>query len=102
MRTVEQVMTEMEAAHIPAVPYHELGQCPESPHSGNPHAALNRYGSARSETVVGQPQSDQVVKNPREDRDPRASPQKHNLEIYGRLLGYDKETLDELIAKGII
>jgi CoA:oxalate CoA-transferase len=35
-----------------------------------------------------------------ETRAPR--PGEHNLEIYGKLLGYGKKILDELAAKGII
>jgi crotonobetainyl-CoA:carnitine CoA-transferase CaiB-like acyl-CoA transferase len=102
-RTVEQVLAEMEAAHIPCSPYYELGQVSRDPHIQEtgmlPLVDMEVPGL---KPLPVSPNPIRLSKTPGriETRAPR--PGEHNLEIYGRLLGYSKETLDKLAAKGVI
>jgi len=103
VRTVEQVLAEMETAHIPCSPYYELGQVSRDPHIHEtgmlPYIDMEVPGL---KPLPVSPNPIKLSKTPGriETRAPR--PGEHNLEIYGRLLGYSKETLDQLAAKGII
>ncbi|MBU4317287.1 MAG: CoA transferase [Proteobacteria bacterium] len=102
-RTVEEVLTAMEAAHIPCSPYYELDEV-----SRDPHVMETGMLPTMDMEVPGlkplpiSPNPVKLSKTPGriETRAPRVG--EHNLEIYGRLLGYSQEVLDDLTEKGIL
>jgi crotonobetainyl-CoA:carnitine CoA-transferase CaiB-like acyl-CoA transferase len=103
VRTVEQVLAEMESAHIPCSPYYELGQVSRDPHvQETGMLPLIDMEVPGLKPLPVSPNPIKLSKTPGriETRAPR--PGEHNLEIYGRLLGHSKETLDKLAEKGII
>jgi len=102
-RTVEQVLAETEAAHIPCSPYYKLDQVSQDPHvqaTGMlPRIDMEVPGM---KPLPVSPNPIKMSKTPGriETRAPR--PGEHNLEIYGKLLGFNKERLDDLAKKGIV
>lgn len=102
-RTVEQVLTEMEAAHIPCSPYYELGEVSQDPHVQEtgmlPYIDMEVPGL---KPLPVSPNPIKLSKTPGriESRAPR--PGEHNLEVYGKWLGLGQDALDQLAVKGII
>jgi crotonobetainyl-CoA:carnitine CoA-transferase CaiB-like acyl-CoA transferase len=100
---VEEVLKAMEAAHIPCSPYYELDEVSRDPHvmaTGMlPYVDMEVPGL---KPLPVSPNPIKLSKTPAriETRAPR--PGEHNLEIYGRLLGYTRETLADLAEKGLI
>ena len=93
----------MEAAHIPCSPYYELDEV-----SRDPHVQETGMLPTMDMEVPGlkplpiSPNPVKLFKTPGriETRAPRVG--EHNLEVYGRLLGYSQEVLDDLTEKGIL
>lgn len=102
-RTMEEVLNEMDAAHIPCSPYYTLSQVPQDPHVQAtdmlPRVDMEVPGL---KPLPVSPIPMKLSKTPGriETRAPR--PGEHNAEIYGQLLGFEKDKLEELAKKGII
>ncbi|MFC1895118.1 CaiB/BaiF CoA transferase family protein [Thermodesulfobacteriota bacterium] len=102
-RTMNEVMDKMEEARIPCGPYLGLDQV-----SKDPHVQARRmieYVDMEVPGLENLPICGMPVKLSRtpgriERRAPRVG--EHNHEIYGELLGFDDQRMDELRSHGVI
>jgi crotonobetainyl-CoA:carnitine CoA-transferase CaiB-like acyl-CoA transferase len=100
-RTVEQVLTELEAARVPCAPILDIAQVVDDPHLLSRNMVLE----------VEQPDAGRIKvpgsvfklsETPGEVKSPAPSLGQHNEEIYRGLLGYSKEEIASLREEGII
>ena len=102
-RTVDEVGREMEAARIPCGPVRELGEVSKDPHIQSANMLeYSDLGIPGLENVPIPGVLPRMSKTPGsiETRAPRVG--EHNNEIYGKLLGYSDDFLNELSDSGVI
>jgi len=102
-RTVDQAITEMEAARIPCGRYYELDEVSKDPHirarNMVEYIDLEEPG-LENVPICGMPVRMSKTPGRVESRAPRVG--EHNKEIYQTLLGYSDERLADLKKSGVI
>jgi CoA:oxalate CoA-transferase len=99
-RTVKEVVKAFQDAYVPASPVYDIHNMVEDPHVKARKMLIDiSYPGGGKALLPGLPIK--FSKTPGQSTGPVSAPGEHNREIYGQLLGLDKE-LEELAEKGVI